>query len=199
MLKLTYEEVEKWKDLIPEPDIRRVDVHYGDAGPWKRTWIYLTAPNQFEIRSDWKMKIPPDEQEVVIKKGFIYDGASIPFFARPILTSFGPLHRGGGIHDYGYRFNYLRDWEGNKIYVDAGQKFFDDLFRTVGSHTSHLRGLATLAWSAVRMFGKVSWDKHRKNNLTDDYLYERPDSIEIPVIKVDEEIEAKIDAHIINN
>ena len=65
----------------------------------------------------------------------------------------------------------LRDWEGNKIFVDKPRKFWDDSFRDIGAYTSHLKGLAEITWAAVRSFGSIPWKKHRKNNLTDDYLY----------------------------
>jgi len=169
---LTFEEVEAAKKLIPEPSIKRLERDYGDAGPWKRTWMYFTVSNKFMIVEDWYFTLPGGQQGL-IKHGFIYDGASIPFFARPLMIAFGALHRAGGIHDYGYRFNHLRDWEGEKIYVDKGKKYFDTLFRNIGAYTSHLKGLAGTAWLAVNWFGKKSWKKHRKNNLTDDYLFEK--------------------------
>jgi hypothetical protein len=166
------QDVEVHKQLIPEPITQRVELDYGDANAWMRTWIWLKSPNQVQVMVDWYFTLP-DGQQGLIKEGFIYDGASIPFFARPLLRALGILNRGGGIHDYGYRFNHLRDWEGNKIYVGNGKQFFDTLFREVGKYTSHLKGIAGTAWLAVKMFGKVSWNKHRKNNLTDDYLYEK--------------------------
>jgi len=156
----TFKEVEDGKKLIPEPVIQRLEIDYGDAGAFKRFWMYLTTSNKFQFREDWYITLP-NGQQVMIPKGFIYDGASIPFFLRPIATSFGPLNRAGGIHDFGYRNGYLLDWEGNKIYENKGQKFFDDLFREVAAVTTHLKGLAVSAWMAVRGFGKIAWKKHR--------------------------------------
>ena len=163
----TFEDVQEGKALIPEPVIQRQEIDYGDAGMWKRTWMYFTTPTEFMVREDWFFTLP-NGQQGMIKKGFIYDGASIPFFLRPLMTSFGPLNRGGGIHDHGYRRNYLYDWEGNKIYFDMGQKFWDDLFRDVVAVTTHLKGLANVVWAGVRGFGSSTWKKHRKNDIAED-------------------------------
>ena len=103
---LSFEEVEKHKKLIPEPVIQRVETDYGDAGPWKRTWMYFSTPNVFELKEDWKFTLP-DGTQAMIKKGFHYDGASIPWFVRPFITSFGPLHRGSIPHDHGYKHRFL--------------------------------------------------------------------------------------------
>jgi len=157
----SYDEVLMGKHLVPEPNICRVEIDYGDAGSWKRTWMYVKTPNLFKIVNDWKITLP-NEQQVMVPAGFVYDGASIPFFLQPLITSFGPAHRGSILHDYGYRYNYLLDWDGNKIYVGAGQKFFDGLFREVVAVTSHLKGLATIVWLGVRAFGKTAWNKRRK-------------------------------------
>jgi hypothetical protein len=147
---------------IPEPIIQRVEEDYGDAGWLKRTWIYFTTANKFRIMEDWYITLP-NEQKVLIEAMFIFDGASIPFFLRPFATSFGPLLRAGLIHDYGYKNNFLLNWEGVPIYVNYGQKFFDDIFRDVARVTSHLKGLADTAWLAVRSLGFIAWNKHRKN------------------------------------
>lgn len=159
----TFEEVIEGQRLIPEPVIQRQETDYGDAGPWKRTWIYFTTPTKFMIKEDWYFTLP-NGQKAMIKYGFLYDGASIPFFLRPFMTSFGPLNRGGGIHDHGYQKNYLYDWKGNKIYVGETQKFWDDMFREVVAVTTHLKGLANTVWSGVRGFGKIAWNKHRKGD-----------------------------------
>ncbi len=157
----SFKEVQEGKKKIPEPKIQRQEVNYGDAGRWKRTWMYFSTPTEFKIIKDWYFTLPSGQQGL-IKEGFIYDGASIPFFLRPLMTSFGPLNRGGAIHDHGYRKNFLYDWQGKKIYVDENQKFWDDLFREVVAFTTHLKGLAITVWMGVRGFGSIAWKKRRK-------------------------------------
>jgi len=149
---------------IPEPIIQRVVPNVLLLGALKRTWLYFTTPNQFKIKEDWKITLP-NGQAVLIRKGFVFDGASIPWFLRPFATSFGPLLRGGLVHDYGYRNNHLLDWDGKKIYEREGQKFFDDLFREIIIETSNLKILATWAWSGVRLFGFMAWNKRREEDV----------------------------------
>ena len=156
----SFEEVEEGKHNIPEPSIQRVEIDYGNANAWKRTWKYLTTSNRFRLTKDWKITIP-DKTQVMVPKGFEFDGASIPWFLRFFATSFGPLLRGALVHDYGYRHNFLLDWDENAIKIEKGQKYFDDLFRDIAAVTSHLKGLACFAWAGVRSFGHIAWDKHR--------------------------------------
>jgi len=149
------------KTNIPEPVIQRVEVDYGMSGWWEKTWVYLTTPNQFRIKWDWKFTL--NGKQLMIKRGFIYDGASIPPFLRPFMTSFGPLHRGSIPHDQGYRCRYLYDWEGRRVFEGEDRKFWDDMFRDISAETSQLKGLAGIAWVGVRLFGFIPWNKHRKS------------------------------------
>ena len=151
---------------IPEPEIKQVDT-FKPNDPWyKKTWDYFVIPNLFELTHDWKVTLPTGEK-VLIPAGFQFDGASIPWFLRWLATSFGPLLRAGLLHDYGYRYGYLLNWAGQKIFEGAGQKYFDDLFRQTIKVTTGLSWLAGWAWSGVRCFGFIAFGKHRKKEKAD--------------------------------
>lgn len=155
--------MENNKQQIPEPKIQRQIIDYSNMGFWKKSWIYFTTPTEFKVVDDWFFVLP-NGQKALIKAGFIYDGASIPFFLRPFMTSFGPLNRGASIHDHGYRRNLLYNWEGEEIYKFKGQKFWDDLLKDVVSFTTDLNILSVVVWLGARGFGTIAWNKRRLNS-----------------------------------
>ena len=132
--------------------------------PWyTRLRLYVTEPTKFKLSEDWKVSLPNDVR-FMLPAGFPFDGASIPWFLRWLATSFGPLLRGALFHDGGYKNNYLLSWDGEKFATNKKQKYYDDLFRDIVIWTTGLKLLAYLAWSGVRTFGSISWNKHRKND-----------------------------------
>ena len=149
---------------IPEPILRQVPRNNEGDVWWKKTWNYISKPTVFEIMFDWLVTLP-DGTKVMVPRGATTDGASIPFFLKPLATSFGPLLRAAILHDYAYKWNHLLDWGGNVIWDKMGQKHADDLFSTVINATTKLSWLAGGAWVALRAFGKIAWNKHRKNEV----------------------------------
>lgn len=154
---------DKINKMIPMPPIVKLDGGTLGKPWWLQLWIYFTAPTQFMLVGAWKIHLP-NGMRVMIPDEFVFDGASIPWFMRWLMTSFGPLLRGAILHDFGYRHNFLFDWSGVPFALDSGQKFYDDLFRDIVIWTTGLKLLAYFAWSGVRTFGSLSWDKHRKND-----------------------------------
>lgn len=127
---------------------------------WQRIKLYWTEPQMYRLEQDW-VATTPDGLKIKIDRGFLTDFASIPWFLRWFMTATGPLIRGALPHDFGYRYNYLRDHAGNKICVGKGQQFFDDLFRDIVIWTTGLITLAWAAWAGVRQYGYRAWDNHR--------------------------------------
>jgi len=148
---------------IPEPILRQIPVDNTGLGWFKKTCNYVCKPNLFEVMFDWKIVLP-DGTEAMVPQGFRFDGCSSPWFMRPLISNFGPLLKTALLHDFGYRNNYLLNWAGGKIFEGAGQKFFDNLFRSVGKVTTGLSWLTGIAWVALRGFGFIAFNKHRKGD-----------------------------------
>ena len=148
---------------IPEPIMQHVKENNLNENWWKKTCDYICKPNLYALVFDFKATLE-DGTEILIPKGFQFDGASIPFFLRPFATAFGPLVRAGLIHDFIYKYNYLLNFAREKTFAEAGQKFADDTFRSVIKQTTGLSWLAGVAWAALRMFGSFAFNKHRKND-----------------------------------
>ena len=133
-----------------------------------RIWRWITSIRKWELTEDWEFKLPDDEPVVVIPKGFIFDGASIPRPLWGILSPTGLLMIPGLIHDFAYRYDYLwaLDSEGRayKYKEKSGQWAWDSMFRRVGLKVNALAFIDTLAWIVLAVLGWWSWMSNRKRN-----------------------------------
>ncbi len=142
----------------------------------KNNWLifkmfsWLRTIRQWEIMADWLFVLPNGET-IVIPKGFIFDGASIP---RPfwfLLPPTGLLLIPGLIHDFAYRYNYLwlvNEKNGQKYYskyeYNSGQKYWDMLFRQISVSVNGMVYIDRFAWYSLSIFGWVAWKRNRQLN-----------------------------------
>ena len=99
-----------------------------------RIWRWITSIRKWKLTEDWEFKLPYDEPVIIIPKGFVFDGASIPRPLWGILSPTGLLLIPGLIHDFAYRYDYLwaLDSEG-RAYLDAA---IDAGWRAVAEQSS---------------------------------------------------------------
>ncbi|MCG9751879.1 DUF1353 domain-containing protein [Vibrio brasiliensis] len=129
--------------------------------------VFVTQSRQWELADNWTYKLN-DEVTLVIEKGFIFDGASIPRIFWAILSPTGLLLIPGLIHDYGYRYDQIWKLEDNNqvsVYAQGnGKAYWDDLFRKVGNDVNEVGLVNLIARLGVALGGGDIWDKHRKRN-----------------------------------
>jgi hypothetical protein len=132
-----------------------------------RILVWIFEVRQWELVNNWYFQLDNGVQ-IVISKGFIFDGASIPRPLWALLSPVGLLLIPGLIHDYGYKFDQL--WQVNKdgtlspFLENSGRKVWDDLFRSVGRQVNGFSFIDTLAWAGLRVGGFIAWNKHRNND-----------------------------------
>lgn len=135
---------------------------------------WITSIREWEIVEDWKFGLPRGEK-IVIPKGFVFDGASIPRILWAILSPTGLLLIQGLIHDYGYRYDYIWIYDSNGVaykgHKNAGQDYWDNFFYEVGYEVNGIRALNRLAWVALTLFGKFAWEKNCKKRPKEPKLY----------------------------
>jgi hypothetical protein len=130
-----------------------------------RLLVWIFEVRQWELVNNWQFKLASGEQ-ILIPKGFIFDGASIPRIFWAILSPVGLLLIPGLIHDYGYKYDQL--WEVDDNYnisafrVKAGRNFWDKMFKDVGNQVNGFSLVDTIAWLGVSLGGHFAWKKHRK-------------------------------------
>jgi len=132
-----------------------------------RILIWIFAVRKWEIAEDWTYVLR-DGTKIIIRKGFIFDGASIPRPLWAILSPTGLLFVPGLIHDYAYKYNKLLsvDLDGNTSdYKEgAGKLYWDKIFREIGYDVNGMAIIDVLAWIALVIGGWCSWWKHRRKD-----------------------------------
>ncbi|MCK5602323.1 DUF1353 domain-containing protein [Candidatus Pacearchaeota archaeon] len=103
---------------------------------------------KFEVTEDYKCEV----SDIVIPKGFITDGASIPRIFWPVFPPFGQYFNAAVEHDYLYSITYQTRKEGDKIFLEQmkndGVKWFT----------------RKMIYRAVRMFGWVTYNKFKRRH-----------------------------------
>lgn len=129
--------------------------------------VFVTQSRQWELADNWTYKLN-DEVTLVIEKGFVFDGASIPRIFWAILSPTGLLLIPGLIHDYGYRYDQIWKLEDNNqvsTYAEgSGKDYWDDLFKKVGNNVNEVGLVNLIAKLGVALGGGNIWDRHRKLN-----------------------------------
>ena len=131
---------------------------------YKRIWAWLTHVRQWQLVQNWEYGLP-DGRRVLIPKGFVFDGASIP---RPLwffLSPTGLLLIPGLIHDFGYRYDYIWVIEDDGLICKQdqamGQDYWDEVFYSVGEQVNGMKAINWMAWLALSAFGGMAWDANR--------------------------------------
>lgn len=141
-------------------------------GLFKRILIWLSTTRQWQVAEHWRYPmrdIDGTRYDVVIPKGFIFDGASIPRPLWPLLSPIGLLLIPGLIHDFGYRYDYLwvfpkhggKPW---RFRHKAGQKYWDKAFMRIGNDVNGMALIDYLAWLMLALFGCFAWNNNRAAN-----------------------------------
>ncbi len=93
-------------------------------------WMFIFP--KWRLIEDWRYRLP-DENEILIPKGFVFDGASVPRLLWPIFSPFDLLFVPGLIHDYAYQYNMLWGISDKGLLYEyrkgKKRKPWDELFR----------------------------------------------------------------------
>ena len=122
-------------------------------------WIFKIR--KWRLEEDWKFTLATGE-EIVIKKGFEFDGASVPRVFWGILSPTGLLLIPGLLHDFGYRYNRLDCMDGTTISEGQGRRYWDRLLLDVALDLNGFKIINRVAWLGVRLGGWTAWNYWRK-------------------------------------
>jgi len=146
------------------PSMRPVPIETKSKGFWGGIWMWLMATRRWEITEDFYYNL--NGEQLVIPKGFSFDGASIPKFLRTWLAPMGVLLVGGLIHDYGYKYATLLKANKGETLGSLTQKDMDVIFRDINVEVNGFIVLNYVAYYALRLGGFAAWRGHRKTNAT---------------------------------
>ena len=108
----------------------------------------------------------PTGEDICIKLGYRFDGASIPRIFWFLLSPIGILLIPGLLHDYVYQNKCLHDSDGNVVIEFETRQEADDMMLEV-SHVINGRNMIVLNLTVsviLKIFGGFAWRKHRAND-----------------------------------
>ena len=143
------------------PHLKPIRIPTKGKAFWGAIILWFFGTRHWEVVKDFHYKF--SGQELVIPKGFKFDGASVPKFLAQFLSPVGVLLIGGLIHDYGYKYETLLKKDGTTI-DKRSQRWMDAVFRDINIDINGFYFLNYLAYWALRLGGWVAWRKHRKVN-----------------------------------
>lgn len=150
------------------PKLVPIPIDTKDQNIFIRIWRWITSIRNWEVAEDWEYTLP-DNTNVVIPKGFIFDGASIPRILWSLLSPSGLLLIPGLIYDFGYRYDYLWTYDENgnpvKYKINNGRKNWDKIFRLVGLQVNGMAIIDAIAYAMLWLFGFFAWRSNRKRNV----------------------------------
>jgi len=130
--------------------------------------VFIFEVRTWELVENWHYTLS-DGVELVIPKGFRFDGASIPRPFWAILNPIGLLLIPGLLHDYGYKYNQIWQMTPNgeitPYMKGEGKEYWDNLFKKVGKEVNGFFLVNFIAWLAVALGGSGAWNGHRKENV----------------------------------
>ncbi len=141
------EDTIKWPDM---PEFQLVAMEAKGKLWYKRFLVWIFSTRKWRLTKDYEMPCG-----MIIEKGFVVDGASIPKLLRWLVSPTGPLFIPSLKHDKGYRDNP----------GDKKKLFWDKEFRNDSMEVNGIYVLSYGAWMAVAGFAWTVWWKHRRNEV----------------------------------
>lgn len=130
--------------------------------PWWKKVKHAFSRRQWVMDHDYTLYLPWLNTTILIPKGFIFDGASVPRVFWPILDPVGILLIGSIFHDFGYVYGFLLDENHNRVFNNASRAFVDRQIRDINTYINGVFILNEIAWLVLRVFGIFAWSKYRK-------------------------------------
>ena len=146
------------------PLLRPIPIPTRNRSSISRVLVWLHEVRVWEVAEHWRYTLPTDGTQIVIHKGFRFDGASIPRPLWAVLNPIGLLLIQGLIHDYGYRYRQLWKIENGTVSPyqrGAGKASWDRLFRMTGKAVNGMSFINFAAWLAVYLGGHLAWCSNR--------------------------------------
>lgn len=154
------------QQTITMPILQPIAIPTKNMGWYKAIFVWMSTIRKWRVMENYDYTLK-DGTVVRILAGFVFDGASIPRIFWAFLSPTGLLLIPGLLHDYAYKMNFI--WsltnEGDLIpyKINAGQKYWDQMFRDEAIRVNGFKTINYCAWVALRMFGWIAWNKHRRH------------------------------------
>lgn len=150
------------------PKIKPIPLKTKQSGFFKILYEWLAVGRKWEVIEDWRFVIN-DGTILLIPKGFIFNGASIPRFLRFIFSPVGLLFIPSVFHDYAYENDYLLEINSKAKVIrhrqGYGRAHWDKMFSKLSTQVNGFSIIGKLARLALIVGGQLIWEKHHGNKV----------------------------------
>lgn len=156
--------------MIEMPKLRPLPIETKGKNIFLMIFIWIFSSRKWEVVEDWEFTLP-NGVKIVIPKGFVCDGASVPKMFWILLSPTGLLLIPGIIHDHGYRYKFLWYYtpEGKLEKMHGTRTEWDKLFRKVAIQVNGFWIINSLAFLMVYLLGWFPWWRNSKKNFPELY------------------------------
>jgi hypothetical protein len=145
------------------PILRPLIIPTKELGSIARMLKWFASSRKWEVYEDFTFDF--EGHQLVIPKGFVFDGASVPRLFWSVLAPTGLLMVPGLLHDFAYMYDFLLEKKDGKLVKyneGGGKRFWDLMFRAVGQQVNGVHFANLLAWVALTCGGGIAWLSHRQ-------------------------------------
>ncbi len=154
------------KDIDNFPILRPVIIPTKGQPWYKKMGVWFFSKRKFEVVQDYLLYIPFLDATLLIPKGFIFDGASIPRLLWPLLSPTGILFIPALFHDFAYKYSCYLNERKEMVFVNKKKSVYDKIFRDMSRYINDMSFLSGAAWVALFSFGAIAWRNARKLNMS---------------------------------
>jgi len=154
--------------MIQLPVLRPVPIATRGRSWWTALLIWWTTQRQWEVVEDYRYTFASG-QTVIIPKGFIFNGATVPRPLRWLISPTGVFLIPSHLHDFAYTYNYqwVQGKEGPEVFPETGPKkdhrdIWDTQFHEAGVEVNGMGWLCKSVYWTLRLFGGVAWRASRR-------------------------------------
>ena len=136
---------------------------------FSKLWRLLLRKRQWQLIEDWHYVLP-NKREIIIPKGFIFDGSSYPAIVWFFFSPTGLLLIPVILHDFCFQYNYLWAVQDDRVFkFKQGSGFlkWSALIRKVGIERNELLLIDYLTWLMCITFGWINWFAFQKKKEVD--------------------------------
>ena len=149
------------------PVVRPVPIPTRGQSWFKALKTWWVTQRQWELMEDYYYALA-DGRTVMIPKGFVFNGASVPRPLRWLISPTGVFLIPSLLHDFGYGHDY--QWVAvHGTFVSSvispssnRRKVWDQQFYEVSVEVNGMKALSKAVYATLRVAGWVAWNASRK-------------------------------------
>lgn len=147
------------------PSLRPIPIKTKNVSFFKAVWTWMTERRKWEFRENWKYELS-NNTTILIERGYIFDGASIPKVFWWLFSPTGILFIPSVFHDYAYTHGYLmskREDRYSEWGLGSPRIFWDELFKTIADNVNGMAIINNFINIVIFLFAGFAWDNCQKS------------------------------------